>query len=97
MNIFFVENGKVVTPALNGSILPGITRKSIIQLAEDLGYEVEERVSIEELFNAYDKGELTEVFGSGTAAVISPVGTLRYEDRELLLITMNLVKSLKII
>ena len=56
MNIFFVENGKVVTPALNGSILPGITRKSIIQLAEDLGYEVEERrVSIEELFNAYDK------------------------------------------
>ena len=61
MNIFFVENGKVVTPALNGSILPGITRKSIIQLAEDLGYEVEERkVSIEELFNAYDKGELTE-------------------------------------
>ena len=43
MNIFFVENGKIVTPALNGSILPGITRKSIIQLAEDLGYEVEER------------------------------------------------------
>jgi len=86
MNIFFVENGKVVTPALNGSILPGITRKSIIQLAEDLGYEVEERrVSIEELFNAYDKGELTEVFGSGTAAVISPVGTLRYEDREIVI------------
>ena len=86
MNIFFVENGKVVTPALNGSILPGITRKSIIQLVEDLGYEVEERrVSIEELFNAYDKGELTEVFGSGTAAVISPVGTLRYEDREIVI------------
>ena len=66
--------------------MPGITRKSIIQLAEDLGYEVEERrVSIEELFNAYDKGELTEVFGSGTAAVISPVGTLRYEDREIVI------------
>ena len=86
MNIFFVENGKLVTPALNGSILPGITRKSIIELAKELGYEVEERkVSIEELFEAYDKGELTEVFGSGTAAVISPVGTLKYEDREIVI------------
>ena len=85
MNIFFVENGKLVTPALNGSILPGITRKSIIELAKELGYEVEERkVSIEELFEAY-KGELTEVFGSGTAAVISPVGTLKYEDREIVI------------
>lgn len=86
MNIFFVENGKVVTPALNGSILPGITRKSIIELAKELGYEVEERkVSVAELFEAYDKGELTEVFGSGTAAVISPVGTLKYEDREIVI------------
>lgn len=86
MNIFFVENGKVVTPALNGSILPGITRKSIIELAKELGYEVEERkVSVDELFEAYDKGALTEVFGSGTAAVISPVGTLRYEDREIVI------------
>mgnify|MGYP001024396023 FL=1 len=86
MNIFFVENGKLVTPALNGSILPGITRKSIIELAKELGYEVEERkVSIDELFEAYDKGELTEVFGSGTAAVISPVGTLKYEDREIVI------------
>ncbi|MCS4912970.1 branched-chain-amino-acid transaminase, partial [Staphylococcus aureus] len=86
MNIFFVENGKVITPELNGSILPGITRKSIIELAKNLGYEVEERrVSIDELFESYDKGELTEVFGSGTAAVISPVGTLRYEDREIVI------------
>ena len=86
MNIFFVENGKLVTPALNGSILPGITRKSIIELAKELGYEVEERkVAIDELFEAYDKGELTEVFGSGTAAVISPVGTLKYEDREIVI------------
>ncbi|MDU4504699.1 MAG: aminotransferase class IV, partial [Staphylococcus warneri] len=70
----------------NGSILPGITRKSIIELAKELGYEVEERkVSIDELFEAYDKGELTEVFGSGTAAVISPVGTLKYEDREIVI------------
>ncbi|HFJ5039239.1 branched-chain amino acid aminotransferase [Staphylococcus aureus] len=86
MNIFFVENGKVITPELNGSILPGITRKSIIELAKNLGYEVEERrVSIDELFESYDKGELTEVFGSGTATVISPVGTLRYEDREIVI------------
>ena len=47
--------------------------------------KLKRRVSIEELFNAYDKGELTEVFGSGTAAVISPVGTLRYEDREIVI------------
>ena len=85
MNIFFVENGKLVTPALNGSILPGITRKSIIELAKELGYEVEERKVSIELFEAYDKGELTEVFGSGTAAVISPVGTLKYEDREIVI------------
>ena len=98
MNIFFVENGKLVTPALNGSILPGITRKSIIELAKELGYEVEERkVSIEELFEAYDKGELTEVFGSGTAAVISPVGTLKYEDRKSLLTITSQEKLLKII
>ena len=97
MNIFFVENGKLVTPALNGSILPGITRKSIIELAKELGYEVEERkVSIEELFEAYDKGELTEVFGSGTA-VISPVGTLKYEDREIVINNNEPEKLLKII
>ena len=98
MNIFFVENGKLVTPALNGSILPGITRKSIIELAKELGYEVEERkVSIDELFEAYDKGELTEVFGSGTAAVISPVGTLKYEDREIVINNNEPEKLLKII
>ncbi|ANZ34137.1 branched-chain amino acid aminotransferase [Staphylococcus carnosus] len=87
MNIFFVENGKLVTPKLNGSILPGITRKTVIALAKELGYEVEERhISIDELLESYDKGELEEVFGTGTAAVISPVGTLKYEDRE---ITIN--------
>ncbi|MCU5746645.1 branched-chain amino acid aminotransferase [Staphylococcus sp. SQ8-PEA] len=87
MNIFFVINGKLVTPKLDGSILPGITRKSIIELASKLGYEVEERhVGIEELFDLYDNDELEEVFGSGTAAVISPVGKLKYEDRE---ITIN--------
>ncbi|MCS4486581.1 branched-chain amino acid aminotransferase [Staphylococcus americanisciuri] len=86
MNIFFVINGKVVTPSLNGSILPGITRKTVLALAETLGYEVEERrVSIDELFEHYEKGELEEVFGTGTAAVISPVGELQFKDKKMVI------------
>ncbi|GGB11641.1 branched-chain amino acid aminotransferase [Macrococcus hajekii] len=81
MNIFFVIDGKVVTPELNGSILPGITRKSIIQLAEHLGYEVEERrISIEEVL---DSEHISEIFGTGTAAVLSPVGFIKYKEREI--------------
>ena len=81
MNIFFKIAGKVVTPALSGSILPGITRDSTIQLCKDWGYEVEERkISAEELLQAQKDGTLEEVFGTGTAAVISPVGKLRYQD-----------------
>lgn len=81
MNIFFKIDGKIVTPMLNGSILPGITRNSVIQLCKDMGYEVEERkVSVDELLEAQKAGKLEEVFGSGTAAVISPVGKLRYKD-----------------
>ena len=81
MNIFFKIAGKVVTPSLNGSILPGITRDSTIQLCKAWGYEVEERkISAEELLQAQANGTLEEVFGTGTAAVISPVGKLRYQD-----------------
>ena len=81
MNIFFKIDGKVVTPALNGSILPGITRNSVIQLCKNWGYEVEERkISVDELIEAQKNGTLEEVFGTGTAAVISPVGKLRYMD-----------------
>jgi len=81
MNIFFKIAGKVVTPALSGSILPGITRDSTIRLCKDWGYEVEERkISAEELLQAQKDGTLEEVFGTGTAAVISPVGKLRYKD-----------------
>ncbi len=81
MNIFFKIDGKVVTPALSGSILPGITRNSVITLCKDWGYEVEERkISVDELIEAQKSGKLEECFGSGTAAVISPVGTLRYKD-----------------
>lgn len=80
MNIFFVIKGEVVTPMLTGSILPGITRKSIIQVLKDHGYKItERRVSVDELLEASKKGELDEVFGTGTAAVISPVGMLHYK------------------
>ncbi|MEE1197990.1 MAG: branched-chain amino acid aminotransferase [Acutalibacteraceae bacterium] len=81
MNIFFKIGGKIVTPMLNGSILPGITRNSVIQVCKSWGYEVEERkISVDELVAAAKSGELEEVFGTGTAAVISPVGKLRYVD-----------------
>ncbi len=86
MNIFFKIDGKVVTPALNGSILPGITRNSTIQLCKSWGYEVEERkISVDELVEAQHSGKLEEVFGTGTAAVISPVGKLRYVDDVMLI------------
>lgn len=81
MNIFFKINGKVVTPALNGSILPGVTRDSAIQLCKHWGLPVEERkISVDELLEAAKDGTLEEVWGTGTAAVISPVGHLRFED-----------------
>lgn len=81
MNIFFKIKGKVVTPVLNGSILPGVTRDSCIALCKAWGMEVEERkISVEELFEAAENGSLEEVWGTGTAAVISPVGHLRWEN-----------------
>ena len=81
MNICFKIAGKVVTPMLNVSILPGITRNSILQVCRDWGYEVEERrISVDELVAAAKDGTLEEVFGTGTAAVVSPVNKLRYED-----------------
>ncbi|ALC86404.1 MULTISPECIES: branched-chain amino acid aminotransferase [unclassified Bacillus (in: firmicutes)] len=80
MNVFFKINGEVVTPALNGSILDGITRKSIIQLLKHWGVPVtERRVSMEEIREAYLNGKLDEAFGTGTAAVISPIGELRWK------------------
>jgi len=86
MNIFFKIDGKVVTPMLNGSILPGITRDSTITLCKSWGYEVEERkISVDELIEAQKTGKLEEVFGTGTAAVISPVGKLRYVDDVMLI------------
>ncbi len=82
MNIFFVMGDEIVTPNLTGSILPGITRYSVITLAQKWGLKMTERkISIDEVFEAHEKGLLTDVFGSGTAAVISPVGEIRYGDK----------------
>jgi branched-chain amino acid aminotransferase len=84
MNIFFKINGVVITPKLSGSILPGITRDSVITLCRDWGYKVEERlISIDEIYEAQQNGQLEEVFGTGTAAVISPVGHLRWKDQDM--------------
>ena len=87
MNVFFVLGDEVVTPALVGSILGGITRMSIIELLQSKGYNVSERrISIDELVEAYKAGNLKEAFGTGTAAVISPIGELKYGD---LVMTVN--------
>lgn len=86
MNMMFAYGNRVVTPALNGSILPGITRNSVLTLARQLGYEVEEkRLAIADVFEDARQGRLTEAFGTGTAAVISPVGELCWKDEKLLI------------
>lgn len=78
MNLYFVYGNKIVTPALTGSLLAGITRDSLLRLAADLGYEPEEsRVSIDQWRDDTANGTLTEVFACGTAAVITPVGTVK--------------------
>ncbi len=87
MNICFVYKGKqIVTPRLSGSILPGITRKSVLQLAPDLGYEVsEETLDVTEMLADLKAGKITEVFGCGTAAVIAPVGKFGYKEETYLI------------
>lgn len=81
MNIFFVIDNELITPELNGSILGGITRNSVLQLARHWGLKAtERRISIDEVLEAHQQGRLNEIFGSGTAAVISPVGEIKYED-----------------
>lgn len=83
MNIFFVLDGKLLTPALMGSILPGITRRSVLELAREHGMPVEEReIAIAEIVEGAKSGALTEVFGTGTAAVISPVGDFGYKGED---------------
>ena len=83
MNVMFKIKGEIVTPALSGSILPGITRKSIIEVLKDKGYTVSERLlSIDELTAAMADGTLEEAWGCGTAAVVSPIGELAYEGKQ---------------
>ncbi len=86
MNMFFVIDDEVITPELVGSILPGITRKSAIELLRSEGYKVvERRISIDEIAKAYDEGRLKESFGTGTAAVVSPVGVIGYKGRDMII------------
>ena len=83
MNVMFKIDGEIVTPALTGSILPGITRKSCVEVLKSLGYKVSERLfSVDELISALKEGRLEEAWGTGTAAVVSPIGRLMYQDVE---------------
>lgn len=83
-NIFFLIGDTLVTPPLEGTILPGVTRDSVIYLAKSWGINVEERrISIDEVFEASESGELIEIFGTGTAAVISPVGQIHHQGKTL--------------
>ncbi|MBQ9993242.1 MAG: branched-chain amino acid aminotransferase [Clostridia bacterium] len=94
MNVFFVFKDEIVTPELNGSILPGITRASTVELLKSWGMNVtERRLSVDEVKEAYDKGELIEAFGTGTAAVISPIGELKIGD-DVLTINNNEIGAL---
>ena len=86
MNVFFVLEDEIVTPALQGSILSGITRKSCIELLRTKGYTVTERpIAIDEIIQASKAGKLKEAFGSGTAVVVSPIGALRCGEDELII------------
>jgi branched-chain amino acid aminotransferase len=84
MNVLFVVDGVVVTPPLTGTILPGVTRDSVLTLLREMGVAVEERqIAIDEIFSLREEGRLTEAAGVGTAATIAPIGRVRYRDREI--------------
>lgn len=92
MNIMFVIDGKIITPPLaSGSILEGVTRDTVLTIARDWGMEVEERpIAVEEVFAMHKEGRLNEVFGTGTAAVISPVGQLHYDSETIVINNMEI-------
>ena len=84
MNVFFIIGDEVITPELSGSILAGVTRMSVVELLKSKGYKVSERrISIDELYAAHDNGTLKEAFGTGTAAVISPIGTFEWNGKKI--------------
>jgi branched-chain amino acid aminotransferase len=81
MNVMFVINDILITPALSDSILDGVTRDSLLTLAKDLGFRIEERnVSVDELEKAFQNKSITEVFGAGTAAVVAPIQTININE-----------------
>jgi branched-chain amino acid aminotransferase len=85
-NIFFIIDDTVITPPLEGSILPGITRDSVLQLLKDWGMKIEERlISMDEIMMASESGTLQESFGTGTAAVIAPVGEFFYKEKPIVI------------
>ena len=82
MNVMFKVDGKIITPSLNGSVLAGVTRKSSMELLKSWGYEVVERpISVDDLMTYIKDGSLEEAFGTGTAAVVTPIGWLNYKDQ----------------
>ena len=84
MNVMFQVDGTVITPKLTGSVLPGITRKSCIELIKSWGIPVEERlITAQELFDAAEAGKLDEAWGTGTAAVVSPIGEMGWEGKHI--------------
>ena len=94
MNIMFVINDEIVTPSLEKhNILAGVTRNSVLTLAKEWGMKVTERdILIDEIVEAHEKGSLQEVFGTGTAAVISPVGLLNFKDKDYIINNMKIGK-----
>jgi branched-chain amino acid aminotransferase len=88
MNIFFVVDGVAITPPLTGTILPGVTRDSVLTLLRDAGIETQERlITIDEVLQGHASGELEESFGVGTAAVVTPIEHIRYREQEIQLPT----------
>ena len=84
MNIMFKIDGEIYTAPIEGTVLPGVTRDSIIHILKDWGYKVNEtHLSVDDLMQAGRDGRLEEVYGTGTAAVISPVGALVYKGEEI--------------
>jgi len=83
-NIFVVLNGTAVTPPLSGTILPGVTRDSVLTLLHEMNIPLQERqITIDELLSAHAAGKLTEAFGVGTAAIVAPIACICYRDREM--------------
>jgi len=86
MNVFFYIGDELITPHLGGTILAGVTRDSVIHLAKDWGMKVIERkLSMDEVIDAWEKGKLKEAFGTGTAAVISPIGSITHKEKTILI------------